>query len=227
MQQIPFPVLYEDNHLLVINKPAQLATMGVKPPRPSAIELARKYIKEKYEKPGNVYLGIVSRLDAPATGILLFARTSKAASRLTAQYRDREVTKIYHILIEGEMSEPTGTLEDWVCKDERHRRMHTTQPQKAGAKQARSSYRVLKRCSRASLVEVELETGRKHQIRLQFGSRGYPVIGDRKYGSTVPFSAGIALHAQRLALIHPVSGKPLEFAALPPTTWRPYGIQSE
>jgi len=227
MQQIPFPVLYEDNHLLVINKPARLATMGVKPPRTSAIELARKYIKEKYDKPGNVYLGIVSRLDAPATGILLFARTSKAASRLTAQYRDREVTKIYHILIEGEISEPTGTLEDWVCKDERHRRMHTTQPRNAGAKQARCDYRVLRRCSRASLVEVELETGRKHQIRLQFGSRGYPVIGDRKYGSTLPFSAGIALHAQRLALIHPVSGKPLEFAAPPPTTWRPYGIQSE
>ena len=227
MQQIPFPVLYEDNHLLVINKPARLATMGVKPPRTSAIELARKYIKEKYDKPGNVYLGIVSRLDAPATGILLFARTSKAASRLTAQYRDREVTKIYHILIEGEISEPTGTLEDWVCKDERHRRMHTTQPQNAGAKQARCDYRVLKRCGQASLVEVELETGRKHQIRLQFGSRGYPVIGDRKYGSTLPFSAGIALHAERLALIHPVSGKPLEFTALPPTTWRTYGIPSE
>ncbi len=227
MQQIPFPILYEDNHLLVINKPAQLATMGVQSPRTSAIELARKYIKEKYEKPGNVYLGIVSRLDAPATGILLFARTSKAASRLTAQYRDREVTKIYHILIEGEMSEPTGTLEDWVCKDERHRRMHTTQPETPGSKQARCNYRVLERRSRASLVEVELETGRKHQIRLQFGSRGYPVIGDRKYGSTRPFSAGIALHAGRLALIHPVSGKPLEFTALPPATWRAYGIRSE
>ena len=118
MAQAPFPILYEDNHLLVIDKPAQLATMGVRPPRKSALEMARGYIKEKYQKPGNVYLGVVSRLDAPATGILVFARTSKAAARLTAQYRNREVTKIYHILIEGKLSEASGLLEDWVRKDE-------------------------------------------------------------------------------------------------------------
>jgi 23S rRNA pseudouridine1911/1915/1917 synthase len=227
MSQVPFPILYEDNHLLVINKPARLATMGVKPPRPSAIELAREYVKEKYDKPGNVYLGVVSRLDAPATGILIFARTSKAASRLTAAYRNREVKKIYQILVKGEISEPTGRLEDWVRKDERHRRMHITQPQNAGAKLARCAYRVLRSCGPATLVEVELETGRKHQIRLQFGSRGHPVLGDRKYGGTLPFASGIALHAGRLALIHPVSQKPLEFTTLPPAAWHAYGVPAE
>ena len=147
MAQAPFPILYEDNHLLVIDKPAQLATMGVRPPRKSALELARGYIKEKYQKPGNVYLGVVSRLDAPATGILVFARTSKAAARLTAQYRKREVTKIYHILIEGKLSEASGLLEDWVRKDERHRRMHVVTAQAEESQQARLSYRVLQTCS--------------------------------------------------------------------------------
>jgi 23S rRNA pseudouridine1911/1915/1917 synthase len=227
MLQAPFPILYEDNHLLVINKPARLATMGVAPPLPSAIELARKYIKEKYEKPGNVYLGVVSRLDAPVTGILVFARTSKAAARLTAQYRNREVTKIYHVLIEGAMEQTEGTLEDWVRKDERHRRMHTVLAGSSGARHARLSYRVLRQCGLANLLEVQLETGRKHQIRLQLGSRGHPILGDRKYGAQVPFASGIALHAQRLTLTHPVRHEKLELAAATPAPWRVYGIGTE
>ena len=222
MAQAPFPVIYEDNHLLVIDKPAQLATMGVRPPRKSAFELARGYIKEKYQKPGNVYLGVVSRLDAPATGILVFARTSKAAARLTAQYRKREVTKIYHILIEGKLSEASGLLEDWVRKDERHRRMHVVTAQAEESQQARLSYRVLQTMKKCQLVEVELETGRKHQIRLQFSSRGHPVVGDRKYGARDTLSRGIALHARRLELMHPVRDEKMIWEADLPLIWQPF-----
>ena len=222
MAQAPFPIHYEDNHLLVIDKPAQLATMGVRPPRKSALELARGYIKEKYRKPGKVYLGVVSRLDAPATGILVFARTSKAAARLTAQYRKREVTKIYHILIEGKLSEASGLLEDWVRKDERHRRMHVVTAQAEESQQARLSYRVLQTMKKCQLVEVELETGRKHQIRLQFSSRGHPVVGDRKYGARNTLSRGIALHARRLELMHPVRDEKMLWEADPPPVWQPF-----
>ena len=227
MMQAPFPILYEDNHLLVINKPAQLATMGVRPPRASALEMARAYIKEQYQKPGNVYLGVVSRLDAPATGILIFARTSKAAARLTAQYRNREVTKIYHILIEGAMGQVEGTLEDWVRKDERHRRMHVVAPHTEASRQARLSYRVLENLGRFQLVEVELETGRKHQIRLQFSSRGQPVVGDRKYGGQHPMQSGIAVHARRLKILHPVRREWLTWDADVPSGWQKYLAQRE
>ena len=222
MAQVPFPILYEDNHLLVINKPAQLATMGVRPPRASALEMARGYIKEKYQKPGNVYLGVVSRLDAPATGILVFARTSKAAARLTAQYRNREVTKIYHILIEGAMEQPQGILEDFVRKDERHRRMHVVPAETEDSRRAELSYRVLESLGRFQRVEVQLETGRKHQIRLQFSSRGYPVIGDRKYGGQTSLHKGIALHAQRLTLLHPVRREWLTWKVEVPHAWQKY-----
>jgi len=196
--------------------------MGVRPPRSSALEMARKYIKEKYQKPGNVYLGVVSRLDAPATGVLVFARTSKAAARLTAQYRNREVNKIYHILIEGELSEAAGMLEDWVRKDERHRRMHVVAAEAEESRQARLSYRVLQSLKKCQLVEVELETGRKHQIRLQFSSRGHPVVGDRKYGARQTLSRGIALHARRLELTHPVRRERLTWQAELPGVWQPY-----
>ena len=222
MTQVPFPILYEDNHLLVIDKPAQLATMGVRPPRSSALEMARKYIKEKYQKPGNVYLGVVSRLDAPATGILVFARTSKAAARLTTQYRNRTVTKVYHILIEGTLDVPQGTLEDWVRKDERHRRMHVVTAEAEESRQARLSYRVLQKLKKCQLVEVELETGRKHQIRLQFANQGHPVLGDRKYGARQTLSRGIALHARRLELTHPVQRERLAWEADLPVMWQPF-----
>jgi 23S rRNA pseudouridine1911/1915/1917 synthase len=212
MQAPPFPILYEDNHLLVVVKPAGIATMGVPAegtgtasgaPRassaPSALELARQYIKSKYKKPGNVYLGVVSRLDAPVSGVLLFARTSKAAARLTELFRTRAVEKTYWAAIEGEMAPPKGTLVDWLVHHERHRRVQVAPQGAAGAKEARLDYKRLTANEEMSLIEVELQTGRKHQIRVQFASRGHPIVGDRKYGSGVSFPAGIALHARRLA----------------------------
>jgi len=224
MTAAPFPVLYEDNHLLAIVKPPMLPTMGVAPGKPSALEMARQYIKNKYDKPGNVYLGTVSRLDAPVTGVLLFARTSKSANRLTDQFRRRDVEKAYWAIVDGDLAESAGEYVDWVRKDERHRRMHIARQGDAGAKLARLSYRTICRLPRGALLEILLETGRKHQIRLQLGHRGCPVLGDRKYGSRQPFPVGIALLARRLAFTHPVRGEPIELVAPVPDVWQKFGV---
>jgi 23S rRNA pseudouridine1911/1915/1917 synthase len=219
-------VLYEDNHLLAVNKPAMLPTMGVEAHRPSLIALAKQYIARKYDKPGNVYLGIVSRLDAPVTGILLIARTSKAASRLTEQFRERDVKKLYWALVDPSASvDPAaGELVHYLRKDERHRRMHVATANAADAQRAELSYRTLRREKSGSLLEVELHTGRKHQIRVQLADAFAPIVGDRKYGSQRPFPRGIALHSRRLEFEHPVQKVPILLEAPLPPSWR--GIAS-
>ena len=204
MTNPPFPILYEDNHVLAVVKPAELPTMGVASDRASLLSVAKQYIGEKYNKPGNVYLGIVSRLDAPVTGIVVLARTSKAAGRLAQQFRDREVDKSYWALVEMQPDPPEATLVDWVRKDERHRKVLLTQPNAPGAQEARLTYRTIKPVRRAVLIEVDLETGRKHQIRVQLTAQQMPVLGDRKYKSRFPFEPGIALHARQLRFAHPV-----------------------
>jgi len=218
-------VLYEDNHLLALVKPAGLPTMGTPEGRPTLLTLAKQYVKQRCQKPGNVYLGVVSRLDAPVTGVVLFARTSKAAARLTEQFRTRAIEKSYWAVVEGVVEPTDGRLIDWLAEDERHRRMHIVGPTMPGAKEARLAYRRLSVVRGNSWVEVELETGRKHQIRLQFSHHGHPVVGDRKYGSREPFSQGIALHARRLVISHPTTGARLEFEAPLPEAWQRFGIR--
>ncbi|MEX0641221.1 MAG: RluA family pseudouridine synthase, partial [Pirellulales bacterium] len=222
-------VLYEDNHLLAVNKPAMLPTMGVREDRPSLLATAKEYIRRKYAKPGNVYLGIVSRLDAPVTGVVLIARTSKAAARLSEQFRERDVEKIYWAIVEGVVEPPAGQLVDFLRKDERHRRMHIAGPDASGAQRAELAYRLLAdepsapRVSDrvwATLLEVRPLTGRKHQIRVQLAQAGFPIVGDRKYGSRRPFECGIALHSRRLVVKHPVLKTPLVIEAPPPAEWR-------
>lgn len=238
-------VLYEDNHLLVVNKPAGLPTMGTPGGVPTLLTAAKEYVKQRYQKPGNVYLGVMSRLDAPVTGVVLLARTSKAAARLTEQFRTHTVEKTYWAVVEGELESEAGRLVDWLAHDDRHRRMHIVGPTISGAREARLSYRQLGRIdsvvTRASAVarsrrgvgasgvatwlEVELETGRKHQIRLQLSHHGHPIVGDQKYGSQTPFAAGIALHARRLVIAHPTTAARLEFEAPPPSSWAAFGIR--
>lgn len=222
MKSPPLDVLYEDNHLLVVNKPAGLPTMGTPSDQATLLTVAKEYIKHKYSKPGNVYLGIVSRLDVPVSGVVVLARTSKAANRLTEQFRDREVDKTYWVLVEGVVETEAGRLADFVRHDERHRRVHTTIAAAEGAKEASLTYRRLALIGGYSLLEIRLETGRKHQIRVQWASRKHPVIGDRKYGSKRVFASGIALHARHLAISHPVGGQRLEFVAPLPGAWQPY-----
>jgi 23S rRNA pseudouridine1911/1915/1917 synthase len=219
-------VLYEDNHLLIVNKPAGLATMGVSADMPSLLTLAKDYIRRKYRKPGNVYLGVVSRLDAPVTGVVPLARTSKAASRLVEQFRGRSVQKTYWAIVEGKLEPPSGALRHHLRKDERHRKMHVATSTLQDAQLAELNYAPASGVSFAvgrgagmSLVEIDLLTGRKHQIRVQFSASGFPIVGDRKYGSRRSFQTGIALHSRRLALEHPVQRKRMEVVAPLPASW--------
>ncbi len=205
------PILYEDNHLLIVNKPARLATMGVEQGTTSALTLAKAYLKQKYSKPGNVYLGVVSRLDSLATGALVFARTSKAAARLTELFKQAAVEKTYWALVEGVLEPPAGEWTDYLSKDEAAHRMRIVTATHSQAQQAPSvsAARVVASpfpipqspsgISPISFVEISLHTGRKHQIRVQFADRGHPILGDKKYGGARPFSNGIALHSRRLA----------------------------
>lgn len=215
-------ILYEDNHLLVVNKPPGLATQGAAAGRPSLVSLAKEYVKHKYHKPGNVYLGVVSRLDSAVSGVVVLARTSKAAARLTGQFRQRAVTKVYWAIVSGN-PHASGTCEDWLAKDDQRHRMQVADERTRDAAHARLIYRRLKRLSRGWLLEVTLETGRKHQIRVQLASRGLPVLGDRKYGSREPFSTGIALHSRLLKLVHPTRHEAMVFTANPPAAWRKLG----
>jgi len=213
-------VLYEDNHLLAVNKPAMLPTMGVSEERESLLTVAKQFLRQKYQKPGNVYLGVVSRLDAPVTGLVLLAKTSKAAARLSEAFRARHVKKVYLAAVEGTPAPREAILEHFLRKDERHRKMHATHEACPGAQLARLAYRVRRGGDEMSLLEVEPETGRKHQIRVQLAKIGAPIVGDRKYGSTLPFPSGIALHAWRLELEHPVRHEPLRLEAPMPISWR-------
>lgn len=212
-------VLHEDNHLLVVDKPAGVATMGARPGVESVFDLAARYLKEKYQKPGNVYLGVVSRLDAPVTGVLPFARTSKAASRLSRVFRDRAVDKHYLALVEGEADESEEPVVHYVWKDERNRRMVASPRAMEHTQRAELRYRVLHSTSQASLLAVRLLTGRKHQIRVQLAKLGHPVVGDSKYGARTWGAPGIALHCWRLALDHPVRRDTIEFCAPHPKVW--------
>ncbi len=214
-------VLYEDNHLLVVDKPAGVATMGVSDDEESMVTLAKEYLRWKYDKPGNVYLGIVSRLDRPVTGVLVLARTSKAAARLTTQFSRHEVSKIYwglasRLPIPGRKE---AACEDWLTKSEAQRKIIVARSKRPPAQEARLTYRLLESLPRAVLLEIRLETGRKHQIRVQLGSRDAAILGDEQYDSVSSFPHGIALHARELSLIHPTRKEPLTFTSPLPESW--------
>jgi 23S rRNA pseudouridine1911/1915/1917 synthase len=217
----PLEVLHEDNHLLVVNKPASLATQGVAEGTPSVLTRAKTYLKQKYAKPGNVYLGVVSRLDSTVSGALVIARTSKAADRLTKQFQSGEVQKTYWALVEKPPQPATAELSHWVLKDDKARNMKIVPPRTRGAQHARLKYRTLGKEKLGTLVQVELLTGRKHQIRLQLSEIGCSILGDRKYGNRKPFAdQTIALHCVRLELTHPTTQKHLSFICPPPANWK-------
>jgi 23S rRNA pseudouridine1911/1915/1917 synthase len=218
-------VIYEDNHVLAVRKPAGLATMGLPGDKPTLLTLAKQYVKNRYQKPGNVYLGVMSRLDTPVTGVVLLARTSKAARRFTEQFRTRAVQKTYWALVEGDVEPVAGEWVDWILTDKRNRKVRVVAPSRPEAKDARLAYRRLELREGNSLIQVEPRTGRKHQIRVQLARRGHPILGDRKYGSRRAFPVGIALHARRLVVSHPVGGKPLVLECPLPAVWRDFGVE--
>lgn len=217
-------ILYEDNHLLAINKPAGLPTMGAAAGVASAYRLASQYIKHTYHKPGAVYLGVVSRLDSVTTGVVLFARTSKAARRLTEQFRRCSARKEYWAIISGGLSPPEGELMDWLAKDESLRQMVVVDPSCPSAKEARLRYQTVRSVGGGKLLRIELVTGRKHQIRVQLAGRGCSIWGETKYAAGASFSPGIALHARTLTVEHPVRREPLELTAPWPESWLDVGI---
>ena len=215
-------VIFEDNHLLVLNKPPLIATMGAEPGEASLLEEAKKYIKRKYNKPGNVYLGVVSRLDAFVSGVIVFAKTSKSASRLSDQFRRRTIVKKYRAIVPSGILSQQGALEDFIYKDDASRRMRCTDSSNhADAKAGRLSYRIIARDEKSGLelLDIDLDTGRKHQIRVQLSHAGCPIIGDRKYESRHPFPTGIALHCYQLVFEHPTLKTPMKFTLAPPNNW--------
>lgn len=215
-------VLYEDNHLLVLNKPCGMASQGALPGAPSAVEWAKNYLKHKYAKPGNVFVGVVSRLDRDVSGVLLLARTSKGAARLSEQFRERKVKKTYWAVVERS---PPDTLRcvDRLARDEQAGRTVVAAADDDAGQEAILSFRVLRRFTAATLIEIDLETGRKHQIRAQLAERGWPIVGDRKYGSRRPFAEGIALHARQIEFEHPTRRDPIIVEAPCPDSWRNLG----
>ncbi len=187
--------------------------------------LASSYLKQKYQKPGNVYVGIVSRLDTMTSGVLVLARTSKAASRLSDQFAGRgECTarKLYLAAVQGQVTPDEGNWSDLVCKDDAARRMRVTQTESREARNAELRYRTVAATQSGVLLAVELLTGRKHQIRLQCAHRGHAVLGDRKYGSRLEFAQknGIALHSWQLVVHHPTKRTAMRFEAPLPHAWR-------
>jgi len=209
-------ILYEDNHVIALVKPPGLATMGLPCGEETLLTQTKAYLKEKYAKPGEVYLGVVSRLDVPVSGVVLFARTSKAAARLNEQFREHTIEKIYAALVEGVIDPPEAECIDWLCEGKRHRNVFPAPI--AGGKECKLRYRTLQQVNHCSLIEIQLETGRKHQIRAQLSSRRFPILGDIKYGAKTSFPNGIALHAWRLTFSHPTTKERIELTApLPPT----------
>lgn len=196
--------------------------MGLAAGEDTLLGRAKAHIGKKYKKPGNVYLGVVSRLDVPVSGIVLFARTSKAAARLNEQFRTRSVEKTYLALVEGMMDPPEGECVDRIREDERHRKVWLTREPEG--KEARLRYETLFRTKERSLLTIRLDTGRKHQIRVQLSGRGFPILGDLKYGARSTFPKGIALHAFRLAVNHPTTNVRMEWTAPPPPDWKRYGV---
>jgi 23S rRNA pseudouridine1911/1915/1917 synthase len=225
---VSLEVLYEDNHLLVVNKPAGLPTQGAAAGHDSLVNRAKEYLRWKYNKPGNVYIGVVSRLDAVVTGLVVLARTSKAAARLSEQFREADVAKIYWAAVEAPPLQRSTKLVDWLAKDEQRRKMVVVGPEDAGAQQASLLFRRLDDLpQKRSLLEVNLETGRKHQIRVQLAHYGCPIVGDFKYGASQPFSSGIALHARRLSIMHPIKHDRFDIMAPLPDSWRSLPLNEE
>lgn len=216
-------ILYEDNHLIIVNKAAGEIVQGDKTGDTPLSETLKGYIKQKYAKPGNVFLGVVHRLDRPVSGIVVFARTSKALARLNAMFRDGKVRKSYHAIVSNRPEPASGTLDHWLTRNERLNKSFVCRNGSPEAKRAQLDYQLLSCSERYFLVGIRLHTGRHHQIRCQLAHIGCPIKGDLKYGAKRSNPDGsISLHACRIAFEHPVSHQPIDITAPYPaeTLWK-------
>lgn len=215
----PVHVLFEDNHLLLINKPAGTLVQGDATGDKPLVEHGKDYIKQKYGKPGAVFLGVVHRLDRPVSGVVAFARTSKALERMNALFREKETTKTYWAIVDNKPPRDTDTLVHWLRKDEKKNRTTVFRKETPDALRSELSYQVIAQKNNRWLLEVTPVTGRSHQIRVQLADMHCPIVGDLKYGSNVTNDDGnIALHARCLEFIHPVKKEAVKVCAPLPAT---------
>ncbi len=221
-------VLYEDNHIIVVEKIPNIPSQGDKTEDRDMLTMIKEYLKEKYNKPGNVYLGLVHRLDRPVGGVMVFAKTSKAASRLSEEVRNKTMKKTYLAIVNGKMQEESAQLVDYLWKDEKNNTSYVVNENKKNAKRAELDYKVLKydEEQELSLVEVDLHTGRHHQIRVQFSSRKHAIYGDNKYHGRGA-GTGICLWAYKLEFVHPTTREEMIFEDLPEPKgmWKSFRIK--
>lgn len=216
-------VVFEDNHIIVVEKRPNIPSQADKTEDIDMLTIVKQYIKEKYKKPGNVYLGLVHRLDRPVGGIMIFAKTSKAAARLSEQVREKVFKKKYLAVVDGKMEPEQGSLEDYLYKDERHNISKVVNKDKKNAKIAKLDYQLLKYNEKKdlSLIKINLHTGRHHQIRVQLSHFGHSIFGDQKYGNRGQ-GKQIALWAYQLTIKHPITKEEITFEDFPEPigTWR-------
>ena len=217
-------IIYIDNHLIAVTKPAGLLTQPDRNTDESLIDQTRQWIKEKYNKPNNIFLGLVHRLDRNVSGVVLFARTSKAASRLSIQFREGTPKKYYRAIVLGELKEEQTTLVHYLRKEKSLRA--TVFPRETPtAKRSELSYEVIYSLEKKSLLEVSLSTGRFHQIRAQMAFIGHPILCDVKYGAPEPLpNQEIALYAHKLVFSHPISNEEITLTAPEPKTWEQFKL---
>lgn len=207
-------ILYEDNHIIAVNKTCREIVQGDKTGDMPLSEMLKIWLKKKYNKPGNVFVGVTHRLDRPVSGVVVFAKTSKALARLNEMFRKGEVKKTYWAIVKQRPPEPEGELVNWLVRNEKQNKSYVYDSERIHAKKAILHYRVIARSENYYLLEIDLKTGRHHQIRCQLAHMGCPIKGDLKYGAdrSNP-DGGISLHAHSAAFIHPVSKLPLQIVA--------------
>ncbi len=207
-------ILFEDNHIIIVNKRAGDIVQGDKTGDTPLSDIVKEYIKDKYSKPGNVYLGVVHRLDRPTTGIVVFSKTSKALSRLNKLFADKNIHKTYWAIVKNKPKKDYDTLNHWLKKNPKNNKSTAFEKEIKGSKHAVLHYSLIKKLTNYFLLEINLETGRHHQIRAQLSKIGSPIKGDLKYGfDRSNKDASIHLHSRKLSFIHPVKNEPIEIVA--------------